>query len=139
MNEQVITLTDSPTPTLNCTTLHATNPLANNYYAILDSGASDNYLTEHAPVVSISHNHDPIQVTIPDGESMQKSMLNLPKLPKPAREGNTIPGLKHRSVFSVNKLCQASYKVIVNNNECIVLHENKEIMKDKKKDENCSR
>ena len=85
-----------PTATIQHTAMQPTNPFNNNYYTILDSGASDNYFTEQAPAESTMQDHDPIRVTIPDGtvlESTQKSTLNLPKLPETAREGYTIPGL----------------------------------------------
>jgi hypothetical protein len=60
---------------LVCNTVHTkpTTKVNSNYYAILDSGASDNYLTKEAPTVEKTVKHQPIQVTIPDGRSLKSS------------------------------------------------------------------
>jgi hypothetical protein len=67
------------------------------------------YLTEAAPVIHKMTDHEEIRVTIPYGhqlKSSHKSTLDLPLLPQTACEGYTIPGLKHHSIFSVNKLAR---------------------------------
>ena len=115
-------------------TMHS-NTTNHNYYAILDSGASDNYITEQAPVRVTTTAHKPIHITIPNGavlHSTHNSILNLPKLPEKAREAYTIPGLQNHSLLSVNKLCQTCCKVIFNNNEYIVIHSGCEIMQGEK-------
>ena len=72
--QQIFTRTTIWTPTLVQTALTTTKKaLNNNYYAILDSGASDNYIMEQAPVSKTIPTHDPIQVTIPDGTILQST------------------------------------------------------------------
>jgi hypothetical protein len=93
-----------PQPQLVCNTVH-TNPTTkvnSNYYAILDSGASDNYLTKEAPTVEKTVKHQPIQVTISNGrclKSSHKAKLPNKQLPNKARESYVIPGVKNHSLI----------------------------------------
>ena len=57
---------------------------------------------------------DPISVTLPDGNkvsSTHKCVLDLPWLPKQAREGHVVPGLTSHSLMSVVTLCNAGCEV----------------------------
>ena len=86
------------------------NPRENhNYYAILDSGTTDTYLTEAAPVIHKTTDHEEIIVTIPDGSqlnSSHKSTLDLTLL----RIHH--PGLKTPLPIFSQQLCKAGCKVI---------------------------
>jgi hypothetical protein len=95
--------------------------MSNNYYAILNSGATDNFVTEDAPILSKEANHIPIKVTLPDNTkllSSHKCKLPLTNVPAPADEGYILPGMK---------LCNASCEVTFNKDECVVKHHGKEI------------
>eukprot|EP00956_Cyclotella_meneghiniana_P022201 scaffold41617_cov75-Cyclotella_meneghiniana.AAC.6 len=66
-------------------------------YAILDSGASGNYLTEKAPTENKRAIHDQIRVTLPDGTTLKSShqcSIQNKQLPPKAREAYIIPGCK---------------------------------------------
>jgi hypothetical protein len=140
-----VALTTLPTPTQ---IPYATaNPQANqthnttsNYYnllaedddyAILDSGASDNYGKETAPSEKKTAKHDQISVTVPNGATMKSSHLTvfpIPNLPTKAKEGYIIPGL-NKNLISVTKLCDHGCKVLFSSNECIVMHNNVEVIR----------
>jgi hypothetical protein len=131
INTDNVTLDHIPTPTQSHTALLAVKK-NNSYYAILDSGTTDTYLTKEAPTLCKTADHEKITVTIPDGNqlvSSHKNTLNLPLLPPTAREGYTIPGLKNHSLFSVNKLCTAGCKVLFSEEECIVTYNGNEVMR----------
>jgi hypothetical protein len=90
----------------------------------LDLGATDIYLKDSAPIKSINHKHNPIQVTIPNGKSMislATATLPIPQLPKEATTGYIIPGL-NKSLISVTKLCTTGCTVLFRDEECIVKH-----------------
>jgi hypothetical protein len=104
--------------------------MANNYYAILDSGATDNFVTENAPILSKEANHLPIKVTLPDNTkliSSHKCKLPLANVPAPADEGYILPGMKNHSLISVTKLCNAGCEVTFNKDECVVKHHGREV------------
>ena len=85
---------------------------ANNYYAILDSGATDNLLVDSSDVKNRRDNHVPINVTLTDNTkipSLHKCELNLPNIPAPANEAYILPGMKNHSLISVTKLCEAGF------------------------------
>ena len=101
-----------------------------NYYAILDqddfgiidSGATDSYIKPTAPTKTKTTTHNRIQVTIPNGSSMEstaKATLQINDLPEQATSGFIIPGL-NKTLISVTKLCNAGCKVLFSAKECIV-------------------
>ena len=78
INTDNVTLDQVPTPTQSHTSLLAAK-INNNYYAILDSGTTDTYLTEEAPTIHKTAVHEEIKLMIPDGSqliSSYKSTLN---------------------------------------------------------------
>eukprot|EP00804_Cyclotella_cryptica_P020915 CCRYP_009247-RA/>CCRYP_009247-RA protein AED:0.49 eAED:0.54 QI:0/0/0/1/0/0/3/0/319 len=107
-------------------------------FAIVDSGASDNYFTPTANVQTKTTLHHPIQVTLPDQSTLRSSHkceLDIP-LPKTAKRGYIIPGMKNHSLISVAKMCDAGCKVIFSNNECHILHSDTIIMTGRKNKHN---
>ena len=61
-----------PTPTLNdsyCGAANAKSNYSKNYYAILDSGATDHFMLEDADVGEKKADHKPIRVTLPDNSA----------------------------------------------------------------------
>eukprot|EP00804_Cyclotella_cryptica_P024534 CCRYP_014646-RA/>CCRYP_014646-RA protein AED:0.43 eAED:0.43 QI:0/0/0/1/0/0/2/0/172 len=83
-------------------------------YTIVDSCASDNYLTPTANIKSKASLHQPIQVTLPDKSTLRSShtcQLDLP-LPQPTKQGYILPGMKNHSLISATKICDAGCKVV---------------------------
>ena len=106
-------LADSTQPNL---AFKATAEKHKNYYSVLeddnfgiiDSGATDNYLTETAPAKDFNIHHNPVHETIPNGGTMTSAAtanIPHPTLPASAKSGYIILGL-HKTLISVPKLCQ---------------------------------
>ena len=132
-------LSDSTPITL---ALKATTKESKNYYSILDddefgiidSGATDNYITPRAPTTERNSNHNPVNVTIPNGGTMiSAATANIPHptLPTPAKSGYIIPGL-NKTLISVPKLCAAGCQVTFNDASCTVTHKGKIVWEGKK-------
>ena len=86
-------------------------------WAILDSGATSNFLMIDAHTVTIIPTDNPKSVTLSDGRKVQsthKCTLDLPDLPIAARNGHIIPGLALNSLISTVVLCNAGCKVTFN-------------------------
>jgi len=82
-------------------------------WAIIDSGATSNFIMTDAPVVNIKPAIQPLTAMMPDGETVTSTHtceLDMPMLPPKAREGHRMPGLKH-SLIAVIKLCNAGCEV----------------------------
>ena len=83
-------------------------------WAVMDSGATGNFLVTDAPISERTEAHDQISVTLPDGsqvESTHTGLIDIPQLPKAARIGYVIPGLNTHSLMSVVVLCNAGCTV----------------------------
>ena len=66
-------------------------------WEILDLGASSNFLVVGAPVTNKQVEVAPISVTLPDGDQVHSAHigdLDIPQLPKSARDCNIIPDLE---------------------------------------------
>ena len=84
-------------------------------WAVMDSGATGNFLVSDAPLVQRASDDNPISVTLPDGNKIQSThvgMLDIPQLPKAARVAHVIPGLNSHSLISVVTLCNAGCEVL---------------------------
>ena len=83
-------------------------------WAILDSGVSSHFLVVGAPVTNKQVAVAPISVTLTDGDQLHSTHigeLDMPRLPKSARECHIIPDLASYSLISVVKLCEAGCEV----------------------------
>ena len=83
-------------------------------WAILDSGATSNFLMTDTHTFSITPTDKPISVTLPNRNKVQsthKCVLALPQLPEGARNGHIIPGLASNSLVPVVVLCNAGCEV----------------------------
>ena len=83
-------------------------------WAILDSGASSHFLVVGAPVTNKQVAVAPISVTLPDSDQVHSTHigdLDMPQLPKSARECHIILDLASYSLISVVKLCEAGCEV----------------------------
>ena len=79
-----------------------------NKWAILDSGATSNFLTTGAHVTNIQPTQKPIVARLPNGDQVRSthtSTLDLPGLPATVRLAHIIPGLASHSLISVVTLC----------------------------------
>ena len=82
-------------------------------WAILDLGASSNFLFLDAPVTTKQIAINPITVLQPDGDTIfltPMGDLYLPQPPQAARRCQTLPAMK-LSLISFVKLCKAGYEV----------------------------
>ena len=64
-------------------------------WAVLDSGATGNFLVTDAPLNDRTEAHEPLTVTLPDGNRVNSThvgLLDIPRLPRQARIGHVIPG-----------------------------------------------
>ena len=72
INTENVTLNQIPNPTQSHIALLAAK-MNNNYYAILDSGTTDTYLTEEALTIHKTAYHEKIKVTVPNGSQLISS------------------------------------------------------------------
>ena len=82
-------------------------------WAILDLGASSNFLFLDAPVTTKQIAINPITVLQPDGDTMVSTHmgdLDLSQLPQAAHRGHILPVIKH-SLIMVVKLCKTGCEV----------------------------
>ena len=104
-------------------------------WAILDSGATSNFLMTTAHVANKERIDDGITVSLPDGnkvKSTHECTLNIPGLPITARHGHIIPGLASHSLMSVVTLCNAGCEVTFNKTSVRVVFDGKVIMTGRK-------
>ena len=98
---------------------------------MLDSGTTDHFLSIRAGVYNIRPTKNQVNVTIPDGATLQSSHecdINWPDLPKEARTGHILPGLANQSLIPVVKLYNAGCIVIFHKLCCTILYNNKIIL-----------
>lgn len=92
-------------------------------WAIVDSGATSNFLMISSPTKNRRPATKPINVTLPNGESIKTSDecdLDIETLPNRARTAYIVPGLNSHSLISVVKLCNAGCEVIFTKIGCKV-------------------
>ena len=96
-----------------------------NNWAIIDSGATSNFLVTEATVADVVTAHNPLTVTIPAGSRVQSThncKIAIADLPEKARLGHIIPGLASHSLILVITLCNAGCKVLLTKIKCIVTY-----------------
>ena len=104
-------------------------------WAVLDSGATGNFLVTDAPLVDKRDTHEPLTVTLPDGSKVQSThtgLLDIPRLPRAARLGHVIPGLSTHSLISVVTLCNAGCEVLFTKIDVTVKHRGSIVLTGKK-------
>ena len=102
-----------------------------NNWAILDSGATSNFLTTGAHVTNIQPTQKPIVARLPNGEQVRSThtgTLDLPDLPVAAHLAHIIPGLASHSLISVVTLCNARCDVLLTKIGCTITHCGRTIM-----------
>ena len=101
----------------------------------MDSGATSHFLVPEAPVTNVQPALTPLRVTIPDGNQVSSTHtceLDIPGLPKKAREGHIIPGLSKHSLISAVQLCNAGCDVILTKIGAIVKYRGRIILEGSK-------
>jgi hypothetical protein len=81
---------------------------------IVESGCTGHYIKVTTPVPNKKIAKTPIQVTLPDGASIESSHtcdLLLPQLPDMAKKARIIPGLSTSSLLSLGQLVDADCSV----------------------------
>ena len=94
-------------------------------HAVSDSGATGHFLVEGAPVVNMRKATKPIQIMLPNGDSIKSTHtchLDIPWLPAHMTEAHIVPGLSHSSLISTRKFCDAGCKVVFDAAECRVYY-----------------
>ncbi len=102
-----------------------------NKWAILNSGATSNFLTTGAPVTNVQLANKPIAACLPNRDQVQSThtcMLELSKLPVAAPLAHIIPGLALHYLVSVVTLCNAGYMVLFTKIGCTITHHGHTIM-----------
>jgi hypothetical protein len=83
-------------------------------WAILDSGATNQFLTTAAPMTNMRPTSKPIIAWLPNGKcvhSTHRCTLDIPALPTLAPHAHIIPGLASHSLISIVTLCNAGCNV----------------------------
>ena len=84
---------------------------------IPDSSASSHYLSINTPMLNPIKVLNPMAFQISNGGILTSSEtynIDLPVLPKAARQGHLIPGLDQRSLISIGKLSNHGYTTLFN-------------------------
>ena len=84
-------------------------------WAVLDSGATGNFLVTDAPLSEKQETTQPLTASLPDGNKLRSThtgLINVPRLPRSGRIGHVIPGLSRYSLVSVVVLCNAGCDVM---------------------------
>jgi hypothetical protein len=101
------------------------------HIAILYSGCTGHYLKVTAPVTNKKRAVAPINVTLPDGATIQSTHMCdflLPQLPLAATKAHIIPGLDTSSLLYVGQLFDANCSVKFDQTSAEVLHNHKRIL-----------
>ena len=88
--------------------------------AVADAGATSHFVLPGAPVTNIPPTHNPLVITLPDGQTLQSTRtceLDAPWLPLRAHKAHIVPGLAHTSLVSIKTLCEAGCKVSYDEDE----------------------
>ena len=96
--------------------------------AIADAGATAHFAIPGAPVINKKIASNPLTINLPDGEQLHSTHtceLDIPWLPRKARQAHIVPGLQHTSLISIKVLCDAGCKVSYDEERCKVYLKNK--------------
>jgi hypothetical protein len=100
-------------------------------WAILDSGATSNFLTTNAPVTNVLPAGKPLVAQLPNGAQVQSThtcLLTLPMLPAAAQQAHIILGLASHSLVSVVTLMNAGCEVYFTKIGYTIMHRGKTIL-----------
>ena len=103
-----------------------------NYTAIADTAATGHYITQSCPVVDKRSTNYGVNVTLPDGNSINSThtaLLQLPsQLPVNARTAHIFPDLKSGSLISIGQLCDHDCTAMFDAKQVKIYHKDAIIM-----------
>ncbi len=94
-------------------------------WAILDSGATRNFLMTTAPMTNMRPTNKPIIAWLPNGKRihfMLTCTLNIPALPASVQHAHIIPVLASHSLISIVTLCNAGCNVVFTKIGCTITY-----------------
>ena len=113
-----------------CNSIRVINKPSNDE-GIGDTGTTDHFLKEGAPVDVTEVETNPMEIGMPNGtieKSTYTCYLRIPSLPKEFQKGQIAPGLSHSSLVSIKKLCQGGCEVIFKEKECEVWYKKRKVL-----------
>ena len=113
------------------TQTNPTPPSSSSDSAVIDSGASNHYLTKNAPCSKAKPIFFGPIVTLPGGDTMQankQTSLEHPQLSPSANKAYIFPALKSANLLSVGQLCDDDCYVIFDKQQVLVFKHNQIIL-----------
>ena len=104
-------------------------------WAVLDSGATGNFLVTDAPLSEKQETTQQLTVSLPDGNEIRSThtgLINVPRLPRSRRIGHVIPGLSRYSLVSVVASCNAGCDVMFTKIDVIVKYRGRVVLTGRK-------
>ena len=95
---------------------------------IVEAGATAHFAVPGMPVINQKVPTTPLIINLPEGEQLKSTHtceLDIPWLPKAAREAHIVPGLMHTSLILIKTLCDAGCKVSYDDKKCKVYFKRK--------------
>ena len=96
--------------------------------AVADAGTTGHFVLQGTPVTNIKIARHPLKINLPDGDYLTLThtcTLDIPWLPKEAKEAHIVPGLAHASLISIKILSDAGCKVTYDDDECRIFYNKK--------------
>jgi hypothetical protein len=75
---------------------------------VVDTGATVNYIMIDTPCIDVRPTQNPLQVFLADAShitSTHEAELDLPMLPRLARQAHLLPALQPKALLSIGQLC----------------------------------
>ena len=94
-------------------------------WAILDSGATNHFLTTNAPATNIIPATVPLIARLPNDDKVQSThtcTLDLPNLPPSARAAHIIPELASHALLSIITMCNAGCTITFTKINCTITY-----------------
>ena len=124
------------TNTINCDSQAKTTTLSPPFLqpttAILDTGSTAHFFAIEAPLLNKQETQQPIHVELPDHSmitSTHTGELNLPQLPKAARQVHMFPSLGNTSLISVGQLCDCGCFAHLGAQEATITYKDKVLLR----------
>ena len=96
--------------------------------AVADSGATGNFILPGTKVSNMKISKKPITINLPDVTQLKSTHtceINVPRIPKEARQAHVVPGMAHTSLISMKILTDVGCKVVYDAHECRVYFRDK--------------
>ena len=96
--------------------------------AVVDSVATVNFILPDTKVSNMKISKKPLIINLPDDTQLKSTHtceINVPRLPKEARQAHVVPGMAHTSLIPMKILTDAGCKVVYDAHECRVYFRDK--------------